>query len=45
MITIARMRKKKLTKKVEEKIVSRSFIVILALALIVTILDVIRMFR
>ena len=45
MITIARMRKKKLTKKVEEKIVSRSFIVILAIALIVTILDVIRMFR
>ena len=45
MITIARMRKKKLTKKVEEKIVSRSFIVILIIALIVTILDVIRMFR
>ena len=45
MITIARMRKKKLTKKVEEKIVSRSFIVILIIALIVTILDVMRMFR
>ena len=45
MITIARMRKKKLTKKVEEKIVSRSFVVILVIALIVTILDVIRMFR
>ena len=45
MITIARMRKKKLTKKVEERIVSRSFVVILIIALIVTILDVMRMFR
>ena len=45
MITIARLRKKKLTKAVEEKVVSRSFVVILIIALIVTILDVIRMFR
>jgi regulator of sigma E protease len=45
MITIARLRKKKLTKEVEEKIVSRSFIVILIIALIVTILDVTRFFR
>ena len=45
MITIARLRKKKLTKEVEEKIVSRSFMVILIIALIVTILDVTRFFR
>jgi regulator of sigma E protease len=45
MITIARLRKKKLTKKMEEKIVSRSFIVIIIIALIVTILDVMRIFR
>ena len=44
MITIARLRKKRLTKKAEEKIVSRSFIVILIIALIVTILDVMRIF-
>lgn len=45
MITLARLKKKRLTKKTEEKIVSRSFIVIIIIALIVTILDVIRMFR
>ena len=45
MITIARLKKKRLSKKVEEKIVSRSFIVIIIIALIVTILDVIRIFR
>ena len=45
MITIARLRKKRLTKEAEEKIVSRSFIVILAIAVIVTILDVMRIFK
>lgn len=45
IITIFRLRKKKLTKELEEKIVSRAFIAILVLALIVTILDVTRLFR
>ena len=45
MITIARLKRKRLTKKREEKIVSRSFIVIIIIALIVTILDVMRIFR
>ncbi len=45
MIAIARMRGKKLTKKMEEKIVGRSFIVIIIIALIVTILDIIRIFK
>ena len=45
MITIARLKRKRLTKKTEEKIVSRSFIVIIIIALIVTILDVMRIFR
>ncbi|MBR0133873.1 site-2 protease family protein [Candidatus Saccharibacteria bacterium] len=45
MITIARLRKKRLAKETEEKIVSRSFIVILAIAVIVTILDVMRIFK
>lgn len=45
MITIARLKKKRLSKKTEEKIVSRSFIVIIIIALIVTILDVMRIFR
>lgn len=45
MITIARLRKKRLTKKTEEKIVGRSFIVIIIIALIVTILDITRFFR
>lgn len=43
LITIYKMRKKKLTKEVEEKIVSRAFIVLLALMFIVTILDILRM--
>ena len=42
LITIYKLRKKKLTKETEEKIVSRAFIVLLALIFIVTILDVIR---
>ncbi|MBR2840052.1 site-2 protease family protein [Candidatus Saccharibacteria bacterium] len=43
LITIYKLRKKKLTKEVEEKIVSRAFMVLLALIFIVTILDIIRM--
>lgn len=42
LITIYKLRKKKLTKETEEKIVSRAFTVLLALIFIVTILDVIR---
>ena len=44
MIAIARMRKKKLSKATEEKIVGRSFIVILILAVIIAILDIMRFF-
>lgn len=43
LITIYKLRKKKLTKETEEKIVSRAFMVLLALIFIVTILDIIRM--
>ncbi|MBQ3453116.1 site-2 protease family protein [Candidatus Saccharibacteria bacterium] len=42
LITIYKLRKKNLTKETEEKIVSRAFIVLLALIFIVTILDVVR---
>lgn len=42
LIAIYKLRKKKLTKETEEKIVSRAFIVLLALIFIVTILDVVR---
>lgn len=42
LITIYKLRKKKLTKEVEEKIVSRAMIVLLALIFIVTILDIVR---
>lgn len=42
LIAIYKLRKKKLTKETEEKIVSRAFIVLLALIFIVTILDIIR---
>ncbi len=44
MIAIARLRKKKLSKATEEKIVTRSFIVILILAVIITVLDIMRFF-
>ena len=44
MITIARLRKKKLSKATEEKIVGRSFIIILILAVVITILDIMRFF-
>lgn len=42
LITIYKLRKKRLTKETEEKIVSRAFMVLLALIFIVTILDIIR---
>ena len=42
LITIYKLRKKKLTKETEERIVSRAFIVLLALIFIVTILDIVR---
>ena len=42
LITIYKLRKKKLTKEVEEKIVSRAMIVLLALIAIVTVLDIVR---
>lgn len=45
LITIYKLRKKKLTKEVEEKIVSRAMIVLLALIAIVTVLDIIRIAR
>lgn len=44
LIAIYKLRRKKLTKEVEEKIVARAFIVLLALMFIVTILDITRLF-
>ncbi|MBR3256700.1 site-2 protease family protein [Candidatus Saccharibacteria bacterium] len=44
MITLARLRKKKLSQETEQKIVARAFIVLLALMLVITILDIIRLF-
>ena len=43
LITIYKIRKKKLTKETEEKIVARAFMVLLALIFIVTILDIVRL--
>ena len=43
LIAIFKLRRKRLTKEVEEKIVSRAFMVLLALIFIVTILDIIRL--
>ena len=43
LIAIYKLRKKKLTKETEEKIVSRAFMVLLALIFVVTILDIVRM--
>ena len=45
LIAIYKLRKKKLTKEVEEKIVSRAFMILLALIFIVTILDIIRIVK
>ena len=42
LIAIYKLRKKKLTKEIEERIVSRAFMILLALIFIVTILDIIR---
>ncbi len=42
LITIYKLRKKRLTKEVEERIVSRAFFVLIALIIIVTILDIVR---
>ncbi|MBR3254372.1 site-2 protease family protein [Candidatus Saccharibacteria bacterium] len=44
LIAIYKLRKKKLTKEKEEKIVSKAFLVLLVLILIVTILDIVRFF-
>lgn len=45
LIAIFKLRKKRLTKEIEEKIVARAFMVLLALIVIVTILDITRFFR
>ena len=45
LIAIYKMRKKNLTKETEEKIVSRAFVVLLILIMVVTVLDVIRIAR
>ena len=45
LIAIYKLRKKPLTKEAEEKIVSRAFMVLLALIFIVTVLDIIRIVR
>ena len=45
LIAFYKLRKKKLTKEAEEKIVSRAFMFLLALIFIVTILDIIRIAR
>lgn len=44
LIAIFRLRHKKLTKATEERIVSRAFIVLLALIVIITVLDITRLF-
>ena len=44
LIAIYKLRKKKLTKEKEEKIVARAFMVLLALMLIITVLDIVRFF-
>ena len=45
LILIFKLRKKRLTKEVEEKIVARAFMILLALIVLVTILDITRFFR
>ncbi|MDO4612139.1 MAG: M50 family metallopeptidase [Candidatus Saccharibacteria bacterium] len=45
LIAIYKIRKKKLTKEIEEKIVSRAFMVLLAIMFIITILDVVRIVK
>ena len=45
LILIYKLRKKKLTREIEERIVARAFVVLLALIAVVTILDITRFFR
>ena len=45
LIALFKLRKKRLTKEIEEKIVARAFIILLMLIVIVTILDITRFFR
>ena len=44
LIAIYRLRKKKLTKETEERIVGRAFVAILILAAVVTVIDILRLF-
>ena len=44
LIAIYKLRRKKLTKETEEKIVARAFVILLAIMFIVTILDITRFF-
>ena len=44
LITIYKLRKKKLTKEKEEKIVTKAFLALLGLMVVITILDIIRLF-
>ena len=44
LIAIFKLRKKKLTKETEEKIVGRAFLVLLALIILITILDITKFF-
>ncbi len=44
LIAIYKLRRKKLTKETEEKIVARAFMVLFGLIILVTILDIIRLF-
>ena len=45
LIAIYKLRRKKLTREIEEKIVARAFIALLGIIVIVTILDITRFFR
>jgi regulator of sigma E protease len=45
LIMIYRLRRKKLTREVEEKIVGRAFMVLMGLVVLITVLDVLRIFR
>ena len=44
LITIYKLRRKKLTKEKEERIVTKAFLVLLGLMVVITILDIIRLF-
>ena len=44
IIAIYKLRRKKLTKETEEKIVSRAFMILLMLIVIITVLDIIKLF-